>query len=176
MACQDSKLADVISVLNSALQVALLLVEEQDPAIQHAGIDAAQIRDAVFRAATAVHGLRLMTQTEGLRYSPAAATARDAEVPSRGKDTAKRVAAGAAVGAALGGILKGAKGAFTGAAIGAGGATVYQLATHGKESTSRPNTKIERTRAILWRFGSVTTGEESSGLGTEDSERTIFSS
>jgi hypothetical protein len=136
MARQDPKFADVISVLNDALQVALLLVE-LDPALQHAGADAAQIRDAVFRAATAAHDLRLMTQTEGGRYPAIWATARDAEVPSRGKNTARKVGAGAAVGAALGGILKGAKGALTGAAIGAGGATVYHLATHGKESTSR---------------------------------------
>jgi hypothetical protein len=136
MAGQDSKLAGVISVLNDALQVALLLVE-RDRAIQHVGADAAQIRDAVFRAATAAHDLWLMTQTEEGRYSLVSATARDAEVPSRGKDTARKVGAGAAVGAALGGILKGARGALTGAAIGAGGATVYQLATHGKASTSR---------------------------------------
>jgi hypothetical protein len=136
MAGQDLKLADVISVLNDALQVALLLVE-RDPGIQHAGADAPQIRDAVFRAATAAHDLWLMTQAEGGRYSPVWASARDAEVPSRGKDTARKVGAGAAVGAALGGILKGAKGALTGAAIGAGGATVYQLATHGKASTFR---------------------------------------
>jgi uncharacterized protein YgbK (DUF1537 family) len=137
MARQDSKLADVISVLNDALQVALLLVVERDPAIQHAGADAAHIRDAVFKAAIAAHDLWLMTQTEEGRYSLVWATPRDAEVPSRGKDTATKVGAGAAIAAALGGILKGAKGALTGAAIGAGGATVYQLATHGKKSTSR---------------------------------------
>ena len=136
MAGQGPKLADVISVLNDALQVALLLME-LDPATQHAAADAAQIRDAVFRAATAAHDLRLMTQTEGGRYSLAWPTARDAEVPSRGKHTARKLGAGAAVGAALGGILKGAKGALTGAAIGAGGATVYHLARHGKESMSR---------------------------------------
>jgi hypothetical protein len=61
---QDPKLADILSALNNALQVALLLVE-LDPAVQHAGADATQIRDAVFRAATAAHDLRLMTQTEG---------------------------------------------------------------------------------------------------------------
>ena len=149
MTGQDPKLADVISVLNDALQVALLLVEERDPAIQHAGADVAQIRDAVFRAATAAHDLRLMTQTDGGQYSPVGATARDAEVPPRGNDTARTVGAGAAIGAALGGILRGAKGVLTGAAIGAGGATVYQLATHGKASTSRLNTKIELARAIL---------------------------
>ena len=137
MAGQDPELADVISVLNDALQVALLLVEERDPAVRHAGADAAQIRNAVFRAATAAHDLRLMTQTEGGQYSPVGPTARDAETPSRGMGTARKVGAGAAVGAALGGILKGAMGALTGAAIGVGGATVYQLATHGKESTSR---------------------------------------
>jgi len=64
MAGQDPQLADVISVLNNALQVALLLVE-LDPAIRHAEADPAQIRDAVFRAATAAHDLRLLTQTEG---------------------------------------------------------------------------------------------------------------
>jgi hypothetical protein len=165
MAGQDPKLADVISVLNNALQVALLQVE-RDPAIQHAGADAAQIRDAVFNAATAAHDLWLMTQTDGGQYSAVGATVRDAEVPSCG-DTARKVRAGAAVGAALGGILKGAKGALTGAAIGAGGATVYQLATHGKGSTSRLlNTSIELARAILRRFGSITTGEESSRLST----------
>ena len=135
MAGHDSKLAGVISLLNDALQVALLLVEG-DRATRHRAADA-QIRDAVFRAATAAHDLWLITQTEEGRYSLVAATARDAEVPSRGKDTARKVGAGAAVGAALGGILKGARGALTGAAIGAGGATVYQLATHGKPSTSR---------------------------------------
>ena len=142
MACQDAKLAEVISVLNNALQVALLLVEGNS-AKQHAGANAAQIRDAVFKAATAAHDLRLMTQA-----------------PSRGKAAARKVSAGAAVGAALGGILKGAKGALSGAAIGAGGATVYQLATQGRESTSRLNSKIELARAILWRFGSVNMATE----------------
>ena len=86
MAGQDSKLAGVISVLNDALQVALLLVE-RDRAIQHVGADAAQIRDAVFRAATAAHDLWLMTQTEEGRYSLVSATARDADRPLCAEDS-----------------------------------------------------------------------------------------
>jgi hypothetical protein len=149
MAGQDPKLADVISVLNDALQVALLLVE-LDPAVQHAEADAAQIRDAVFRAVTAANDLRLMTQMEGGRYYPVRATARDAEAPSRGKDTARKVGAGATVGAVLGGILKGA---LTGAAIGAGGATVYSWRRMEKESTPRliPRSSLHQS-AMLWRF------------------------
>jgi hypothetical protein len=152
MACQDPELADVICVLNDALQVALLLVE-RDSSAQHAGANAAQIRDAVFKAATAAHDLRLMTQTEDHRNYAVAAAALDAEVSSRGQDAARKVSAAAAVGAALGGMLKGAKGALTGAAIGAGGATVYQLATCGRESASGLMANIELARAMLWRFG-----------------------
>ena len=63
MADHDPELADVLSVLNDALQVALLRVELAIQ--QHAEADSAPLQDAVFRAVTAAHDLRLMTQPEG---------------------------------------------------------------------------------------------------------------
>jgi hypothetical protein len=63
MADHDRELADILSLLNDALQVALLRVELAIQ--QHAEADSAQLQDAVFRAATAAHDLRLMTQPEG---------------------------------------------------------------------------------------------------------------
>jgi hypothetical protein len=63
MADQDPQLADILSVLNDALQVALLRVELAIQ--QHAEADSAQLQDAVSRAARAAHDLRLMTQPAG---------------------------------------------------------------------------------------------------------------
>jgi hypothetical protein len=63
MADQDPGLADILSVLNNALQVALLRVELAIQ--QHAEADSAQLQDAVSRAAKAAHDLRLMTQPDG---------------------------------------------------------------------------------------------------------------
>jgi hypothetical protein len=69
MAEHDPELAEILSVLNNALQVALLRVELAIQ--QHAEADSAQLQDAVFRAATAAHDLRLMTQPEGdAQWSP----------------------------------------------------------------------------------------------------------
>jgi hypothetical protein len=63
MAGPDPELADILTVLDDALQVALLRVELAIQ--QHAEADTAQLQDAVSRAATAAHDLRLMTQPDG---------------------------------------------------------------------------------------------------------------
>jgi hypothetical protein len=63
MADRDPELDDILSVLNNALQVALLRVELAIR--QHAEADSAQLKDAVSRAARAAHDLRLMTQPGG---------------------------------------------------------------------------------------------------------------
>ena len=63
MADDNRELADILSVLNDALQVALLRVELAIQ--QHAEADSAQLQDAVSRAARAAHDLRLMTQPDG---------------------------------------------------------------------------------------------------------------
>ncbi|MGH9735801.1 MAG: BON domain-containing protein [Candidatus Acidiferrales bacterium] len=52
---------------------------------------------------------------------------------SRGKDTAKKVGAGAILGTLIGAIAGGGKGAAVGAAVGAGAGGAYQEATHGKK-------------------------------------------
>ena len=63
MADHDPELADILSALNDALQVALLRVELAIQ--QHAEADPAQLHDAVSRAAAkAAHDLRLMTQPD----------------------------------------------------------------------------------------------------------------
>jgi hypothetical protein len=62
---------------------------------------------------------------------------------SRGKDTAKKVGAGAVLGTLLGAIAGGGKGAAIGAAAGAGAGGVYQEATHGKQVKVPSETKLD---------------------------------
>ena len=62
---------------------------------------------------------------------------------SRGKDTAKKVGAGAIFGTLLGAIAGGGKGAAIGAAAGAGAGGVYQEATHGKQVKVPSETKLD---------------------------------
>jgi len=62
---------------------------------------------------------------------------------SRGKDTAKKVGAGAVLGTLLGAIAGGGKGAAIGAAAGAGAGGVYQAATHGKQVKVPSETKLD---------------------------------
>jgi len=62
---------------------------------------------------------------------------------SRGKDTAKKVGAGAVLGTLLGAIAGGGKGAAIGAAAGAGAGGAYQAATHGKQVKVPSETKLD---------------------------------
>lgn len=62
---------------------------------------------------------------------------------SRGKDTAKKVGAGAVLGTLIGAIAGGGKGAAIGAAIGAGAGGGYQEATHGKQVKIPAETKLD---------------------------------
>ena len=62
---------------------------------------------------------------------------------SRGKDTAKKVGAGAVIGTLIGAIAGGGKGAAIGAAAGAGAGGVYQEATHGKQVKIPSETKLD---------------------------------
>ena len=62
---------------------------------------------------------------------------------SRGKDTAKKVGAGAVLGTLLGAIAGGGKGAAIGAAAGAGAGGVYQASTHGKQVKIPSETKLD---------------------------------
>ena len=62
---------------------------------------------------------------------------------SRGKDTAKKVGAGAILGTLIGAIAGGGKGAAIGAGVGAAGGGVYQGATHGKEVRIPSETKLD---------------------------------
>jgi hypothetical protein len=62
---------------------------------------------------------------------------------SRGKDTAKKVGAGAIFGTLLGAIAGGGRGAAIGAAAGAGAGGVYQEATHGKQVKVPSETKLD---------------------------------
>ena len=62
---------------------------------------------------------------------------------SRGKDTAKKVGAGAVIGTLVGAIAGGGKGAAIGAAAGAGAGGVYQEATHGKQVKIPSETKLD---------------------------------
>lgn len=62
---------------------------------------------------------------------------------SRGKDTAKKVGAGAVLGTLIGAIAGGGKGAAIGAGVGAAGGGVYQGATHGKQVRIPSETKLD---------------------------------
>jgi hypothetical protein len=62
---------------------------------------------------------------------------------SRGKDTAKKVGAGAVVGTLLGAIVGGGKGAAIGAAAGGAAGGVYQASTHGKQVKVPSETKLD---------------------------------
>lgn len=62
---------------------------------------------------------------------------------SRGKDTAKKVGAGAVLGTLIGAIAGGGKGAAVGAAIGAGAGGGYQAATRGKQVKVPSETKLD---------------------------------
>lgn len=61
---------------------------------------------------------------------------------SRGKDTAKKVGAGAVIGGIIGAIAGGGKGAAIGAGVGGGAGGVYQAATHGKQVKIPSETKL----------------------------------
>ena len=62
---------------------------------------------------------------------------------SRGKNTAKKVGAGAAIGSIIGAIAGGGKGAAIGGAIGAGGGTAAQAATKGEQVELASETRID---------------------------------
>jgi BON domain len=62
---------------------------------------------------------------------------------SRGKDTAKKVGAGAVLGTLIGAIAGGGKGAAIGAAAGAGAGGAYQAATRGKHVKVPSETKLD---------------------------------
>jgi hypothetical protein len=62
---------------------------------------------------------------------------------SRGKDTAKKVGAGAVLGTLIGAIAGGGRGAAIGAGLGAGAGGVYQASTHGKQVRIPSETKLD---------------------------------
>jgi FtsZ-interacting cell division protein ZipA len=62
---------------------------------------------------------------------------------SRGKNTAKKVGAGAVIGTLIGAIAGGGKGAAIGAGVGAAGGGVYQAATRGKQVRIPSETKLD---------------------------------
>jgi hypothetical protein len=62
---------------------------------------------------------------------------------SRGKDTAKKVGAGAVVGAIIGAAVGGGKGAAIGGTLGAGAGGVYQSTTHGQQVKIASETKLD---------------------------------
>jgi BON domain len=62
---------------------------------------------------------------------------------SRGKDTAKKVGAGAVIGTLIGAIAGGGKGAAIGAGVGAAAGGGYQAATHGKQVRIPSETKLD---------------------------------
>jgi len=62
---------------------------------------------------------------------------------SRGKDTAKKVGAGAVLGTLLGAVIGGGKGAAIGAGVGAGAGGVYQASTRGKQVKIASETKLD---------------------------------
>lgn len=62
---------------------------------------------------------------------------------SRGKDTAKKVGAGAVLGTLIGAIAGGGKGAAIGAAVGAGAGGGYQEATRGKQVKVPSESKLD---------------------------------
>lgn len=61
---------------------------------------------------------------------------------SRGKDTAKKVGAGAVIGGLIGAIAGGGKGAAIGAGVGGGAGGVYQASTNGKQVKIPSETKL----------------------------------
>jgi BON domain len=62
---------------------------------------------------------------------------------SRGKDTAKKVGAGAVLGTLIGAIAGGGKGAAIGAGVGAAAGGGYQASTHGKQVRIPSETKLD---------------------------------
>lgn len=62
---------------------------------------------------------------------------------SRGKNTAKKVGAGAVLGTLLGAVIGGGKGAAVGAGVGAGAGGVYQASTRGKQVKVPAETKLD---------------------------------
>jgi outer membrane biosynthesis protein TonB len=62
---------------------------------------------------------------------------------SRGKDTAKKVGAGAVLGTLIGAIARGGRGAAIGAGVGAGAGGVYQGMTKGKQVKVPSETKLD---------------------------------
>jgi BON domain len=62
---------------------------------------------------------------------------------SRGKNTAKKVGAGAVLGAIIGGIAGGGKGAAIGATVGGGGGAIYNGVTRGKQVKIPAETKLD---------------------------------
>ncbi len=62
---------------------------------------------------------------------------------SRGKDTAKKVGAGAVLGTLIGAIAGGGRGAAIGAGVGAGAGGVYQASTRGKQVRIPSETKLD---------------------------------
>jgi hypothetical protein len=62
---------------------------------------------------------------------------------SRGKNTAKKVGAGAVIGTLIGAIAGGGKGAAIGAGVGAAGGGVYQAATKGQQVRIPSETKLD---------------------------------
>lgn len=62
---------------------------------------------------------------------------------SRGKDTAKKVGAGAVLGTLIGAIAGGGKGAAIGAGVGAAAGGGYQAATHGKQVRIPSETRLD---------------------------------
>lgn len=62
---------------------------------------------------------------------------------SRGKDTAKKVGAGAVLGTLIGAVAGGGRGAAIGAGLGAGAGGIYQASTHGKQVRIPSETKLD---------------------------------
>jgi hypothetical protein len=73
---------------------------------------------------------------------PVAANLYDISGSSRGKNSAKKIGAGAIIGGVIGGIVGGGKGAIIGAGIGGGAGTAVQIATKGKQVHVPSETKI----------------------------------
>lgn len=82
---------------------------------------------------------------------------------SRGKDTAKKVGAGAILGTLIGAIAGGGKGAAVGAAVGAGAGGAYQEATRGKKvnvpSETRLNFQLEQPVTVMVMPRSASSGQ-----------------
>jgi BON domain len=131
--------------------------------IFHAALDAPVIlsnqvvvpknADIYVRLATAASAGRMTGQSElrlelvklefqGQSY-PLVSSTYSLSGSSRGKDTAKKVGAGAVVGTLLGAIVGGGRGAAIGAAAGGAAGGVYQASTHGKEVRVPSETKLD---------------------------------